>query len=252
MRLDMHLSEHLVLTYERPSPEAETHANAVWDLIWPLISSHARPGERVTTPRAAAWRRLRRNLRGPLHDTKRILHYCPFGCHASFHEAKKEILADLATLFLDSPPIVPAWNKWTKIAPPLMWFAPLMQVHGLLADMVGPLVSNLSQAVEKNVDAEPDEDSLVGLKNEQAFLREEYTRVKKFHRFATAPGVGMKLTSTLLALRPSLQCSWCISSTQLHKPGQSLKNFGCQPGLWNFASRQCLQQCWQSTSCWRH
>ena len=227
VRLESHLSdpEHFVLTYERRGPEAERHANAVWGLVWALISSHAKPGERVATPRAAAWRRLRKNLRGPLNDDKRVLHYCPFGCHASWQEAKKEILADLVALFLDSPPIVPAWNKWTKITPPLMWFAPLMQVHGLLAHMVGPLVSSLSQAVDMDNDAEEDEDSLVGLKNEKAFLREEYTRVKKFHRFATAPGVGMKLTSTLLALKPSLHVlgAFFDSATQTRPIAEELR-----------------------------
>ena len=74
------MRENLLITYNAPSPEASRHAAAVWDLMWPLLSTNtnANSEARLTTSQAQAWRRLRKNLRGPLSDDKHVIHYCPW------------------------------------------------------------------------------------------------------------------------------------------------------------------------------
>ncbi|CAE7276767.1 unnamed protein product [Symbiodinium microadriaticum] len=216
-RLEHYLRDNLDITYDAPTSSAVSHANAVWNLAWPLVQAGHSTDTRLTTPKAQAWRRLRKNLCGPLNDHTRVIHYCPYGCHDSRSDVVDEVFKDLCTLFLDSPPMVPVWNKWTKVVPPLMWFAPFMLVHGLLSHIVKPVLEALEvtqvqteavtetavtamSLIESELEriAAPEQDS-------EAFRKEEFARVRKFTKFATCKGMKEKLTATLLSLQPALK-----------------------------------------------
>ena len=204
-RLERYVAEKLRIEYDPPSPPAVSHARAVWDLLWPLIELRHDKKRRLATARAQAWRRLRKNLCGPLDDKTCLVHYCPYGCHHSRDEAVKEICEDLCLVFLDSPPVVPALNKWTKLTPPVIWFSTFMQVHGLLAHCLQPVLeANMSQRAqdenEEQLEQEQDEQAC-GFDN---FEKEEFARFRKFARFASCPQVGPKLAATLLSLLPGL------------------------------------------------
>ena len=87
--LKRYVGAHLKVTYEPPSKEDREHASAVWDIAYEMIVARKDTSQVIEgklTPRLAALRRSRRNLRGPLRGTD-IVHYCPFGCHASQEEA---------------------------------------------------------------------------------------------------------------------------------------------------------------------
>jgi hypothetical protein len=229
-RLERYIYENLRIVFEPPTSSAASHAKAVWDLIWPLLQRGHSKDRRLMTPRAQAWRRLRKNLGGPLDDNTCVIHYCSYGCHKSRDDAAKEICQDLCVLFLDSPPMVPVWNKWTKVTPPLMWLAPLIQVHGLLSHIVQPLLLTTvttDASAGWTVDEDLDTAGLTvsGLQDNAAFEREERARVRRFVRFASAARVGEKVTATLLALLPGLDIlgSFFSSAEEMTPPETKTK-----------------------------
>ena len=211
-RLKHVLSNQLVLVYERPEPSAVSHANAVWDLFWPLLVSgpdEAAGHRPLMGKKAQAWRRLKRNLQGPLRSAA-VVHFCPFGCHSSREAVLQELYQDFCTLFFDAPPPVPAFNKWTKVAPVLQWFSPLFAVHQLLPQLLEPVLASIQEAASSRLaksflpDAEGEGASL-GLGDESGdFFKQEYLRVRRFHSFVTAPNAGQKVIAVLLSMLPSL------------------------------------------------
>ncbi|OLP76832.1 hypothetical protein AK812_SmicGene43181 [Symbiodinium microadriaticum] len=203
--------EKLVICYESPDHSAVSHAQAVWDLFWPLVTTNEKEqaGERrVGGKKAKAWRRLRRNLKGPLNSNT-VTHFCPLGCHTSRKAVVDDLYDDLCTLFLDSPPPTPAFNKWTKISPVCEWFCPLFRVHNLLPQMLEPVLSSLQAAASSKLTQsllpEADDDITLGLGQSEEFAQQEYLRVRRFHAFVTTPHVGDKLMAVLLAMKPSLR-----------------------------------------------
>ena len=78
-----------------------------------------------------------------------------------------------------------------------MWFGPLLSLHGVLQRLVGIMSKAGCQPVQQE---EPDQDELVGLRNEKAFQREEYARTRKFHKFLLSENVAAKVVATLLFL----------------------------------------------------
>jgi hypothetical protein len=140
-----------------------------------------------------AWARLKGFLAGPLHS-QAIVHYCPAGCHKSKEEALDQLVDDIAALFFDHPPPVPAWNKWSKLVPPLLWFATFAGLHGILPAVLTSLTECLD--VES---LQFDEDDLVGLDSQRAFLQQQTARLRKTTRFMAAePTVDKLMASTLV------------------------------------------------------
>jgi hypothetical protein len=212
--LKRYAGAHLKVTYEPPSKEDREHASAVWDIAYEMIVARTDTSQLIEgrlTPRLAALKRLRRNLRGPLRGTD-IVHYCPFGCHASQEEALLEITADLTICFLDHPPPVPAWNKWSKIMPPLMWFCAFVAVHGILAGIMVSL-----SALRDGEIADLSEEDLLGLDTQKAYLQQEQVRFRKTQRFLTAECTPTKLMSCTQTLRCVLPLmNRCFKASQRH------------------------------------
>ena len=71
-------------------------------------------------------------------------------------------------IFLAHPPCIPAWNKWTKLYPPVLYWAVLMQMSTLLpsclAAACGAIVSD---------DGVLDPELLVGLDEKKVFEKQE-------------------------------------------------------------------------------
>lgn len=193
-RLKAYIAENLTIVYEEPTRQERLHANAVWDMHWPLIVQGHEQSAVIRTKRAQAWQRLKMWLL-----PAGLKHFCPFGCHASKEAIVDDIYQDLCTLFLDSPPAVPAWNKWTKIAPVLCWFAPLLCLGNLFPSLAGPIFA----VGQDDVTDVPWDSSTI--KDEDMWKREEFARVKKFHRFLLAKATPDKLVATLLSMQPTLK-----------------------------------------------
>ena len=193
-RLRTYLEENLQIVYDAPSRQERIHAHAVWDLHFPLIVQGHEKQMMVRTKRAQAWQRLKCSLL-----PAGLKHFCPYGCHATKNAIIEEIYQDICELFLNSPPAIPAWNKWTKIAPVLCWFAPLLSLGTLFSGLAAPIFSVVQDGIEAGLDGGD-----ASIKDEDTWKREEFARVKKFHRFLLAEKTPHKLVAVLLSMLPSL------------------------------------------------
>ena len=168
--LHRYVSEHVKITYDPPSPEERQRVEALMGLLYPFLAQRTKPaadGQVARTARISAWRRLRRLLSGPLGSAE-VRHYCPVGCHSGEQQVRDQLEQDVTCLFLDHPPPVPAWNKWSKVVPPLAWLAVFMSLHTLLPGIVTKLTSLNAGLAFDPEDCDPD-----GLDGERAFLRQE-------------------------------------------------------------------------------
>ncbi|CAE7372728.1 unnamed protein product [Symbiodinium sp. CCMP2456] len=223
----------VVLVYERPEDSAVSHAEAVWDLFFPLLvygqgqsQSQTQGERRLLGRKAQAWRRLKRHLQGPLSSAT-VTHYCPLGCHTSREAFVEELYRDLCTLFFDAPPPVPAFNKWTKVAPVLQWFGPLLRVHQLLPQILEPVLASARTAAASRITKEflPEDGDQEEMLEDASrdFVKQEYLRIRRFHTFVTAPNIGDKVIAVLCSMLPSLNVlgAFFKSATE---PGQVLAN----------------------------
>ena len=223
----------VVLVYERPEDSAVSHAEAVWDLFFPLLvhgqgqsQSQTQGERRLLGRKAQAWRRLKRHLQGPLSSAT-VIHYCPLGCHSSREAFVEELYSDLCTLFFDAPPPVPAFNKWTKVAPVLQWFGPLFRVHQLLPQILEPVLASARTAAASRMTKEflPEDGDQEEMLEDASrdFVKQEYLRIRRFHTFVTAPNIGDKVIAVLCSMLPSLNVlgAFFKSATE---PGQVLAN----------------------------
>ena len=195
-----YISKHLVITHAEPSLEDQAHSRAVFAMIHRMIAARLQAGHDTSkpSPRMAAWRRLRRALRGPLGGVN-IVHCCPWGCHATRKEAAAQISADFITLFLDHPPPVPAFNKLTKLVPPLLWFATATAFNTIMPGIMKDLCALREGQLE-----EYDDDAAVGLDTQKAYLQQDLIRFRKTQKFLSAQCTADKLMACSLTLLPFL------------------------------------------------
>ena len=97
--------------------EIKKQAPALLGLLDSYLKSRSRRPEQCNTARLEASRRLKKFLNGQTAEN-RIVHYCPYGCHGSLDEAREQVEADICTVWLNSPPTPPAYNKWQNIYGP--------------------------------------------------------------------------------------------------------------------------------------
>lgn len=196
--LRRHLDEVFELTYTEPPANERRQAASLLALLDVHLQSRLvrqpRPGEK-STKRIEASRRLKRNLNGPT-SSRAVKHHCPWGCHASEEDAKREICEDLTTLFLDNPPSVPAYNKWNKIVWPVVWFTVFTCLHFLLPSLLAQLIA---LRTDEDLEVNPNDD--VGMDDQKSFARQEQLRFRKAHAFFTSPAATPKLSTTSLVLQ---------------------------------------------------
>ena len=99
-------------------------------------------GTHALMKRHGARKRLRRSLLGPLRDPA-IRHHCSIGCHSTASSVRSEIIQDIQTLWIDHPPPVPAWNKWSKVWPVIAWFGSFCAIHDILPSIAGATCDDL-------------------------------------------------------------------------------------------------------------
>lgn len=211
--LRSHITQCMHIIYEPPPAAGCAHVASVLELLETLLtqrlSEASRSAAESQTKRIAAWRRLKKFLCGPL-DSDGIRHYCPAGCHASKQDAINELEQLLLEVFLDHPPPVPAWNKWSKIVPPLSWFAVFMSLNMLLPGIVTALT-----AMHGGQDLELDAEDLFGLDNQQTFIRQEQARFTRVQRFLTCRWTRPKLLACTLVLQQTLEIlSSCFKASK--------------------------------------
>ena len=95
-------------------------------MLRPLLEQRVADPEKQST-RLMALDRLIKFMSGFGEDGT-ICHYCPFGWHASFEAAIDDFFDMLNAMFFDHASPVPAYNKWTKVWPALVWFAVVLQL----------------------------------------------------------------------------------------------------------------------------
>ena len=204
-RLKEHINASLKIAYEPPDPAHKGQVIAILDLMEGMITERTLPG--ACTRRLAALRRLRTFFCGPLRGTKDIHHYCPLGCHSSREAAVTELYEDLLEVFLSHPPAVPAYNKWTKIWPPLVWFASFLCLRDILPTIVDEMCS-LTERVSGEgwdfADEGLDEEQAIGLVGEQSFRRQDQARFRKTRDWLTSAVTPDKMIALSVVLRPAL------------------------------------------------
>ena len=126
--------------------------------------------------------------------------------------AAKQLYDDVCCLFLNSPPQVPAWNKWTKITPSIIWFAGFCSLHTMLASCLQQAAEALENEKEKEdleqaiVDNAAQADAAaVGMDDNAAFQAQETARFRKTANWLSSPITPSKMTALCLAVQPCLR-----------------------------------------------
>ena len=234
-QLRAYVKKHLKIVYTRPGQEQVDHVSSVLDLLRPLLESRLVDPHRATA-RSKALADLKAFLCGHLREGPSLYHYCPLGCHCSLEAAQDTLIDLLLTVFVRSPPPTPAWNKWTKVWPPLLFFAVFMQLAQVLPASLDGLCSLASDAT-----LDINEDDIIGLDDQQAFQRQEQTRFRKTSKWLNAPVTADKL----MALTVSLQYSLHIMGSFFASARRFGDNTNCITNLANPATSvacQCLRQ----------
>ena len=205
-RLKEHINASLKIAYDPPDPTHKGQVIAILDLMEGMITDRTLRG--ACTRRLAALRRLKAFFCGPLRGTKDIHHYCPLGCHSSREAAATELYEDLLEVFLSHPPAVPAYNKWTKIWPPLVWFASFLCLHDILPTIVDEMCSLIARVSGEGwdfADEGLDEEQMIGLEGEQSFRRQDQARFRKTRDWLTSAVTPDKMIALSVVLRPFLR-----------------------------------------------
>ena len=204
-RLKDHVDASLTIAYNPPEPAHKGQVVVILDLMEGMLTERTLPG--ANTRRLAALRRLKTFLCGPVRGTKAIHHYCPLGCHDSREAAATELYEDLLEVFLSHPPAIPAYNKWTKIWPPLIWFASFLCLHDILPSIVDEMCSLTAEADGEGLhfaDEGLDEEQMIGLVGEHSFRRQDQARFRKTRDWLTSAVTPDKMVALSITLRPSL------------------------------------------------
>ncbi len=205
--LQKHIRRELRITHEAPAPDVLQESKSLFALMAPLVDTGHNGTKSQITTRQRALQRLQTlfacSLRG--NGEPRLWHYCPYGCHATTQSAADELFQLLATLFLEHPPPVPAWNKWTKVLPPLLWFATFGSVRTCLAASLAR-VRPSAAPVGDSVLTGPNEDIMIGLSDQQTFQVQDGVRMTKMLKFLLAPAAADKMLAMVLALEPVARC----------------------------------------------
>ena len=211
----------------------------------PLLESRLVDRHRATA-RSTTLADLKAFLRGHLRDGPSLYHYCPLGCHCSLEAAQDTLIDLLLTVFVRGPPPTPAWNKWTKVWPPLLFFTVFMQLAQTLPASLDGLCSLAS---DDTLDI--NEDDTIGLDDQQGLERQEQARFRKTSKWLNAPITADKL----MALTVSIQYSLQVTGSFFASAGRFGDNTSCITTLANPATSvawQCLRQYFDAFSSEQH
>ena len=100
----------------------------------------------------------------------------PIGCHPSREACVKSCHADICEVFVSHPPSSPVWNKWTKIWPPVAWFASFILLNLLLP---GAFDNILDQLQDDDYPIELAEAFLLNPDEKEAFRYREAVRFRR-------------------------------------------------------------------------
>ena len=168
--LRQHISENLELCFTPPAPCHIEQTHAILDMLKPMLLE-GDYGETAVgashSKRVVAWRRLRQFVHGPI-DSVRIMHYCPYKCHDKRQDAVDELVGLLEVVFINSPPTVPAYNKFNKINPPLLWFMVFCSLFGLFPLLMRCTVEAADEDDDLDTTAEGRDAIAVGMADSQA------------------------------------------------------------------------------------
>jgi hypothetical protein len=200
--LAKYVQRNLECTFAPSDPDHARQVHAVLELlreqVTPATVAAGQPMP-AHVKRLRAWQRLRASLAGPVRGAEKLYHHCPLGCHASSAAVTKDIVDDLTETFLNHPPVVPAWNKWTKLYPPLAWFTVFSGLGGILPGILIGLSSLVDEVEFENGD--PDAAAVGMMDDQNAFKCQEQARFKKTSKWLSASCTPSKLMCTTLSFR---------------------------------------------------
>ena len=194
------ISDTLRIVFSEPSQEATRQVAKVLTFVMQLIG-HDGVQVKTQQKRLGACRRLRQFLAGPVRESQLITHFCPLGCHASRETAVKQFYDDIVEVFLAHPPAPPAFNKWTKLFPPVAWFASFCCLHFILPGCLANISDLLrEEEIEMNI-----VEHVEGLNDDVSFRRQEQVRFRKTSNFLNAAVTPDKLVGIAITLEVAVK-----------------------------------------------
>ena len=163
---------------EGPTEEAKTEVKAALSFLEQAIASASlAEGEdaQSRSKRLSALQRLRCFLGGRISAIE-LRHHCPLGCHPSREACVKSCHADICEVLVWHQPPNPVWNIWTKIWPPVAWFASFILLNLLLP---GAFDNILDQLQDDDYPMELAEAFLLNPDEKEAFKYREAVRFRR-------------------------------------------------------------------------
>ena len=199
MRVSMLVDERLVVTHRRPSERHRLYGQALMDLMeW----GDDNESEQVANFSEHKLRRVARRhalARFLTWEPDRLEHYCPYGCCRNLQESRQKLTGLIEEVFFAHMPGVPALNRWTKMHPPIAWWACAFAVGQLIPQAFGFIPPNsfcLGGPVELT------EDDIAGAGDDATFQRKEAARFLKSKAWRSSPLTPMRLMVAATLLQP--------------------------------------------------
>lgn len=126
-----------------------------------------------------------------------LVHFCPYGCCPNGRpESVRKVTEALVDGVYGLLPAVPALNRWTKLHPPIAWWAVALRVHGLIRVLWRTLPTISNEGLGADVSA----DMLYGLTGDKTQRLINLSRRNKTHMWLENPQSGDKLIVAALLL----------------------------------------------------
>jgi len=183
------IRQHLTVTFTPPTAAERQHLDSILLLLEPLLKDRLlNKDDETATKRLRSLHRLRSLLAGSVRSSH-VCHYCPFGCHQNKAQIEDDIYQCMLDLFIHSPPPTPAWNKWTKTFPAIIYFGVLLNLSGMFA---GALQQTPAPHRERFDEMDGAEGCIIQLDDATTHQFQEYTRFKKARTFLLGPKTADK------------------------------------------------------------
>lgn len=161
-------------------------------------SEGARRGKRI-----AALQSLVEHAQGDWANSQQVVHHCYRGSTCACRtraDAAKLLYDTLCQAFLDTSPIVPASNKWTKLLPPMGWWMFAFGFHRLVVDAF--IGARDEAEEEEGVVLNP---HFVGFDSAQEFRAMRMARWSKARAWLTEPGTWLHLSVLVSVMRTAVK-----------------------------------------------
>ena len=149
-------------------------------------------------------------------------HYCTYGCCKSSMEAKAKAKVLIEAVFFSCIPSAPAKNRWTKLFPPICWFAVFCWLPKRMLWKVFQGVKGNEYTTGDVGDIPVTAEDLAGLEESEAFQRREGVRWKKARNWQENRLTPLRLLLATMMLQPIVSLLGAFFTDAIASGSQSL------------------------------